>query len=26
MIGPSLRLIGGLESRARYSGFRRVAP
>jgi hypothetical protein len=26
MIGPSLRLIGGLEGKARYSGFRRVAP
>jgi len=24
MIGPRLRLIGGLEGRARYSGFRRI--
>lgn len=26
VIGPSLRLVGGLEGRARYSGFHRVAP
>jgi VWFA-related protein len=24
MIGPGLRLVGGLEGRARYSGFRRI--